>query len=57
MFITLFEELRKHGRYSMNAANRRVGVAIGPLTEEELGKMSLKTIKPLLKERGINVKI
>ena len=37
------------------AAARGVGVAIGPLTEEELEKMNVKTIKPLLKERGIKV--
>ena len=37
------------------AAARGVGVAIGPLKEEELEKMNVKTIKPLLKERGIKV--
>ena len=37
------------------AAARGVGVAIGPLTEEELEKMNVKTIKPLLKVRGIKV--
>ena len=37
------------------AAARGVGVAIRPLKEEELEKMNVKTIKPLLKERGIKV--
>ena len=37
------------------AAARGVGVAIGPLTKEELEKMNVKTIKPLLKVRGIKV--